>query len=188
MPQPGEDTLPGMHMIVEVGAQLDPDVSWPEGAALTMFAGEPVQLMIFLAHPHELEVQAVSQAPTRFAWVDCEDAGVLAYRLGPILSWSEVPYTPHRSGPEDGMPGVDADPRVRIVLVDRATNIVRALHTVRWPATSMPWPGCAAAIRPPRTWSSTAPKCTASPHPSPRSRYFDGERRGRLVGNRHAAW
>ncbi len=123
-----------MHMIVEVGAQLDPDVSWPEGAALTMFAGEPVQLMIFLEHPHELEVQAVSQAPTRFAWVDCEDAGVLAYRLGPILSWSEVPYTPHRSGPEEGMPGVDADPRVRIVLVDRATNIVRALHTVRWPA------------------------------------------------------
>ena len=122
-----------MHMIVEVGAQLDPEVSWPEGAALSMFVGEPVQLMIFLAHPHELETQAVSQAPTRFAWVDSGDAGVLAYRLGPILSWSQTPYTPHGFGPEEGLPGVDVDATVRILLVDRDTNIVRALHTVRWP-------------------------------------------------------
>jgi len=122
-----------MHMIVEVGAQLDPDVSWPEGAALSMFVGEPVQLMIVLSRPHELEVQAVSQAPTRFAWVDSENVGVLAYRLGPILSWSEAPYTPHWFGPEEGLPGVDVDATVRIVLVDRETNIVRAVHTVQWP-------------------------------------------------------
>jgi hypothetical protein len=122
-----------MHMIVEVGTQLDPELRWPEGAALSMFAGEPVQLMIFLSHPHELEAQAVSQAPTQFAWVDSEHAGVLAYRLGPILSWSEAPYTPHWFGPEEGLPGVDADATVRIVLVDRDTNVVRALHTVRWP-------------------------------------------------------
>jgi len=122
-----------MHMIVEVGAQLDPDVRWPEGAALSMFVGEPVQLMIFLSHPHELEVQAVSQAPTRFAWADSDNVGVLAYRLGPILSWSEAPYTPHSSGPEEGLPGVDSSAKVRIVLVDRETNVVRALHTVRWP-------------------------------------------------------
>ena len=120
-------------MIVEVGTQLDPDVSWPEGAALSMFVGEPVQLMLFLSRPHELEVQAVSQAPTRFAWVDSENAGVLAYRLGPILSWSEAPYTPHWFGPEEGLPGVDVDATVRIVLVDRETNVVRAVHTVRWP-------------------------------------------------------
>ena len=122
-----------MHMIAEVGTQLDPDVSWPEGAALSMFVGEPVQLMIFLSHPHELEVEAVSQPPTRFAWVDSEHVGVHAYRLGPILSWSEVTYTPHGFEPEDGRPGVDPDATVRIVLVDRDTNIVRALHTVRWP-------------------------------------------------------
>lgn len=122
-----------MHMIVEVGAQLDPEVSWPEGAALSMFVGEPVQLMIFLSRPHELEAQAVSQAPTRFAWVDSDHVGVLAYRLGPILSWSETPYTPHWFGPEEGLPGVDVDATVRIVLVDRETNIVRAVHNVRWP-------------------------------------------------------
>jgi hypothetical protein len=122
-----------MHMIVEVGAQLDPDVSWPEGAALSMFVGEPVQLMIFLSHPHELEAQAVSQPPTQFAWVDSEHAGVLAYRLGPILSWSEAAYTPHWFGPEEGLPGIDLDATVRIVLIDRETNIVRALHNVRWP-------------------------------------------------------
>ncbi|MGK5683320.1 hypothetical protein [Actinoplanes sp. URMC 104] len=122
-----------MHLIVEVGSRLDPDVDWPEGAALTMFAGEPVQLMLFLSHPHELEVQAVSAAPTQFAWVDSEHAGVLAYRLGPILSWSQAPYNPHLFAPEDGLPGVDADGVVQIVLVDRDTNIVRALHRVRWP-------------------------------------------------------
>ena len=120
-------------MIVEVGSQLDPDVRWPEGAALSMFVGEPVQLMIFLSRPHELEVQAVSQPPTQFAWIDSEHIGVLAYRLGPILSWSEATYTPHLFAPEDGLPGVDPDGRVRIVLVDRDANIVKALHTVRWP-------------------------------------------------------
>lgn len=120
-------------MIVEVGSRLDPDVSWPEGAALTMFAGEPVQLMIFLSRPHELEIQAVTTPPTQFAWVDSEHAAVLVYRLGPILSWSQVTYTPHPVAPEDGLPGVDADPVVQIVLVDRDTNVVKALHTVRWP-------------------------------------------------------
>ena len=127
------DTLVRVHKIVEVGSRLDADVSWPEGAALTMFVGEPVQLMIFLGHPHELEVEAVTAAPTQFAWVDGEDAGVLAYRLGPILSWSQAAYTPHLYSPEDGLPGVDADPTVQIVLVDRDTNIVRAMHSVRWP-------------------------------------------------------
>jgi len=122
-----------VHTIVEVGSRLDPDVSWPEGAALTMFTGEPVQLMIFLSHPHELEVQAVTTAPTQFAWVDSEHAAVLLYRLGPILSWSQVIYSPHHFGPEEGQPGVDADPLVQIVLVDRDTNVVKALHTVRWP-------------------------------------------------------
>ncbi|MEU4235930.1 hypothetical protein [Actinoplanes sp. NPDC026619] len=122
-----------MHVIVDVGSRLDPEVSWPEGAALSMFAGEPVQLMIFLSHPHELEVQAVTSAPTRFAWIDSDVAGVLLYRLGPILAWSQVAYTPHLFAPDDGLPGVDADPTVQIVLVDRDTNTVKALHRVRWP-------------------------------------------------------
>jgi hypothetical protein len=122
-----------VHLVIEVGSRLEPDVSWPEGAALTMFAGEPVQLMIFLSHPHELEIQAVTAAPTQFAWVDSEHAGVLAYRLGPVLSWSQTTYNPHLFAPEDGLPGVDADPIVQIVLVDRETNVVRAMHRVRWP-------------------------------------------------------
>jgi hypothetical protein len=120
-------------LIVDVGSRLDPDVSWPEGAALTMFSGEPVQLMIFLSHPHELEVQSVTAEPTRFAWVDSEHAGVLAYRLGTILGWSQVPYTPHIFSRDEGQPAVDADPVVQIVLVDRDTNTVKALHRVRWP-------------------------------------------------------
>lgn len=127
------DTLTCVHMLIEVGSQLDPDLSRPEGATLRMFAGEPVQLMIFLSHPHELEVEAVTAAPTEFAWVDSEHVGVLAYRLGPVLSWSEVTYSPHLSAADEGLPGVDADPVVRIVLVDRDSNIVKALHSVRWP-------------------------------------------------------
>jgi hypothetical protein len=123
-----------VHLIVEVGSRLEADIDWPEGAALTMFAGEPVQLMIFLSHPHDLEIQSVTAEPTQFAWIDGEHAGVLAYRLGPILSWSEVPYTPHIFSPEEGRPAVDPDPIVQIVLVDRDTNTVKALHKVVWPA------------------------------------------------------
>jgi hypothetical protein len=122
-----------VHSIVEVGSRLEPYADYPEGAALTMFAGEPVQLMIFLSRPHELEVQAVSAPPTQFAWVDGEHAGILTYRLGPVLSWSEIPYSPHHFSHEDGWPGVDLDPIVRIVLVDRDDQTVRALHEVRWP-------------------------------------------------------
>jgi hypothetical protein len=124
-----------VHVTVEVGSRLEPDVSWPqEGAALTMTAGEPVRLMIFLRRPHQLEVDAVTAAPTRFAWVDGEQAGVLLYRLGPILSWSQVAYSPHLGPPGEGPAGVDPDGVVEIVLVDRDDDTVRALHRVRWPA------------------------------------------------------
>ncbi|GAA2607219.1 hypothetical protein [Paractinoplanes durhamensis] len=122
-----------MHSIVQVGSRLEQYADYPEGAALTMFAGEPVQLMLFLSRPHELEVEAVTAAPTRFAWVDGEHTGILAYRLGPILSWSQIPYNPHLYEHEDGLPGVDADPIVRIVLVDRDDHTVKAMHEVRWP-------------------------------------------------------
>jgi hypothetical protein len=122
-----------VHSIVEVGSRLEPYANHPEGAALTMFAGEPVQLMIFLSSPHELEVQAVTTPPTRFAWVDGEHAGILAYRLGPILSWSQIEYHPHQAADDEGRPDVDADPVVRIILVDRNDHTVKALHEVRWP-------------------------------------------------------
>ncbi|WP_433293869.1 hypothetical protein ACQP2F_31680 [Actinoplanes sp. CA-030573] len=123
-----------MHVTVEVGSRLDPDIDYPAGAALTMSAVEPVQLMIFLSHPHQLEVDAVTAAPTQFAWIDGDEAAVLLYRLGPILSWSQVPYSPHLAEPDDPPPGVDPRGIVQIVLVDRDTNTVRALHRVRWPA------------------------------------------------------
>jgi hypothetical protein len=93
-----------VHSIVDVGSRLEPLADFPEGAA-----------------------------PTRFAWVDGEHAGVLAYRLGPILSWSLIPYTPHLYSREEGWPDIDADPIVRIVLVDRDDHTVKALHEVRWP-------------------------------------------------------
>ena len=76
----------------------------------------------------------MTAAPTRFAWVDGEQAGVLLYRLGPILSWSQVAYHPHFAEPEDGPVGVDAGGLVQIVLVDREDDTVRALHRVHWPA------------------------------------------------------
>ncbi|GAA0552681.1 hypothetical protein GCM10010172_38900 [Paractinoplanes ferrugineus] len=123
-----------MHSIVEVGSRLEPYVNYPEGAALTMFAGEPAQLMIFISRPHALEIDAVTATPTRFAWVDGEHVGILVYRLGPILSWSQIAYTPHASAEEDGVPDVADDPIVRIVLVDRDDNTVKALNEVRWPA------------------------------------------------------
>jgi len=133
--RPPRGYAPLVHVTVKVGSHREPQVSWPdEGATLTMTAGGPVRLMIFLRRPHELEVDAVTAPPTRFAWVDGEEAGVLLYRLGPILSWAQVPYNPHLGSPEDGPPGVGADGAVQIVLVDRDTDTVRALHRVHWPA------------------------------------------------------
>jgi hypothetical protein len=122
-----------VQLAVEVGNRLDPNVSDPESPALTMVAGEPVRLTIALSHPHELEVQAVTAAPTRFAWVDGDHVAVLAYRLGPILPWAEAVYHPQLCTLAGGVPGVDRDPVVEIALVDLGSGEVRALHRVRWP-------------------------------------------------------
>jgi len=119
---------------VEVGSQLDFETSRPEGPVLTMPAGDPVRLMVFLSRPHQLEIEAVTTPPTQFAWVDSEPTGVLLYRLGPILSWAQVPYTPHLDGGEEGPPPcADPDSVVQIVLVDRDTHTVKASHLVGWP-------------------------------------------------------
>ncbi|WP_306207213.1 hypothetical protein [Actinoplanes sp. RD1] len=123
-----------MHTTIETGSRLDPDVALGEGPALTMVTGAPVELLIALRRPHELEVQAVTAAPTQFAWVDGADTGMLLYRLGPVLPWAQVAYHPHLVAAEEGTPGVDAGEGVRIMLVDLDTRIVRAVHRVRWPA------------------------------------------------------
>lgn len=122
-----------MHTIAETGSRLAPGEALEEGATLTMVAGAPVELMIALRRPHDLEVQAVTAAPTLFAWVDGADAAVLAYRLGPILPWAQVPYHPHLVAAEEGPPGVDAGRGVRIILADYDERVVKAVHRVRWP-------------------------------------------------------
>ncbi|WP_305783680.1 hypothetical protein [Symbioplanes lichenis] len=123
-----------MHTTIETGSRLDPDVRLAEGPALTMVMGAPVELLIALKRPHELEVQAVTTAPTQFAWIDGADTGVLLYRLGPVLPWAQVAYHPHLIAAEEGTPGVDAGRGVRITLADLDTRVVRAVHRVRWPA------------------------------------------------------
>ena len=124
----------GVHTILSAGSRLDPSVTLPEGAGLTMVTGAPVELLMALNRPHELEVQAVTAAPTRFAWVDAGAAGVLLYRLGPVLPWAQVTFHPHLAPAADGPVGVDGTHGVRIVLVDRDSRVVRAVHRVRWPA------------------------------------------------------
>jgi hypothetical protein len=118
---------------LRTGSQVDPGLVLPDGAALTMVTGAPVELLISLSRPHSLEVQAVTAAPTRFAWVDGGDAGVLVYRLGPVLPWAQVPFHPHLTTPGDEVAGVDGGQGVRIVLVDRDSRMIRAVHRVRWP-------------------------------------------------------
>ncbi|GAA2480926.1 hypothetical protein [Winogradskya humida] len=120
--------LVGVHMIAEVGSRVDPGVSLAEGARLTMATGEPVRLMLSLSRPHALEVDAVTAKPTLFAWVDADDVGVLVYRLGPIMPWAQVTYQPHRADEEAAVDGRN----VEIMLVDRDSRVVRALHRVRW--------------------------------------------------------
>ncbi len=124
----------GVHTILSTGSRLDPSVTLAEGAALTMVTGAPVELLMVLSRPHELEVQAVTAAPTRFAWVDAGAAGVLLYRLGPVLPWAQVTFHPALVPAAEGQAGVDGTHGVRIVLVDRESREVRAVHRVRWPA------------------------------------------------------
>ena len=124
-----------MHTVLGTGSRLAPEVALPEQAALTMVTGAPVELLLALSRPHELEVQAVTAAPTQFAWIDVTAAGVLLYRLGPVLPWAQVTYHPHLVPAEEGPAGVDGTHGVRIVLVDRDSRVIRAVHRVRWPAS-----------------------------------------------------
>jgi hypothetical protein len=80
-------------------------------------------------------VQAITAAPTRFAWVDGGDAGVLVYRLGPVLPWAQVAFHPQLMPDGAAAAGVDGGQGVRIVLVDRDSRVIRAVHRVRWPDT-----------------------------------------------------
>ncbi|MGW4945599.1 hypothetical protein ACWEOZ_28870 [Actinoplanes sp. NPDC004185] len=123
-----------MHTVLSKGSRLDPDVKLPEHAGLTMVTGAPVELLLALRRPHDLEVQAVTAAPTQFAWIDVGAAGVLLYRLGPVLPWGQVTFHPHMVPAEEGPAGVDGTHGVRITLVDRDSRVVRAVHRVRWPA------------------------------------------------------
>ena len=124
----------GVHALLSKGNRLDPDVALPEHAGLTMVTGAPVELLVALSRPHELEVQAVTAAPTLFAWVDVGAAGVLLYRLGPVLPWAQVTFHPQLVPAEKGTAGVDGTHEVRIVLVDKDSRVVRAVQRVRWPA------------------------------------------------------
>jgi hypothetical protein len=124
----------GVHAVLSKGNRLDADVALPEHARLTMVTGAPAELLVALRRPHELEVQAVTAAPTLFAWVDVGAAGVLLYRLGPVLPWAQVTFHPQLVPAEEGTAGVDGTHGVQIVLVDRDSRVVRAAHRVRWPA------------------------------------------------------
>jgi hypothetical protein len=123
-----------VHTILSTGGRLDPSVTLPERVGLTMVTGAPVELLMALSRPHELEVQAVTAAPTRFAWVDAGVAGVLLYRLGPVLPWAQVTFHPRMVPAAERPVGVDGTHGVRIVLVDRDSRVVKAVHRVRWPA------------------------------------------------------
>ncbi|AGL16045.1 hypothetical protein L083_2535 [Actinoplanes sp. N902-109] len=107
----------------------------PEGAGLTMVTGAPVELLIALSRPHPLEVEAVTAAPTQFGWVDAGAAALLVYRLGPVLPWAQVAFHPQLMAADAGVAGVDGWRGVRIVLVDRDSRVVQAVHQVRWPDT-----------------------------------------------------
>ena len=124
----------GVYAVLSKGSRLDPDIALPEHAALTMVTGAPVELLVALSRPHELEVQAVTAAPTLFAWVDVGAAGVLLYRLGPVLPWAQVAFHPQLVPAGKGTAGVDGTHGVRIVLVDKDSRVVRAVQRVRWPA------------------------------------------------------
>lgn len=126
-----------MHKI-EVGTLYSPTRrQWQETPQLRMQAAG-VELALFYASPTPTEVEAVRHGKAQFAWIDSEHTGMLAFRLGDGVRWSDCPYHPHREQAADpdarvGIPDEWVSTLLTVVLVDAATGITRAILAVSWP-------------------------------------------------------
>lgn len=110
---------------------------WPEGAHYNYRAGAH-ELLVFLARPTAPEIRAIGRGASRFALAVTGQAIALCFAFdGDGLPWSYAPYSWHLvPEAERQLPSAvdDMRPReravCRVILVDAATGILRALRLV----------------------------------------------------------
>lgn len=120
---------------ISVGQPYNPSrTQWPEGAHYNYRSGAH-ELLLFFASPSAAEIKAVRQGAARFALHVRPPVLLLLWSFAPALLWSDAPYSWHLvPGEERDLPSADLDAGkgalLRIVMVDAATGIVRAIRAV----------------------------------------------------------
>jgi len=124
-------------LVIEIGAPYPLPVTKHDGAQYQYWRNFHV-LTLCLTNPRPREVQAVQTGPVRFALTPLRGTPILLFLLFTFpgaMPWSDAPYHP-KLEPPDRWPALDilTDDTIRlapsIVLVDRATAIVKALRVV----------------------------------------------------------
>ncbi|GAB2454399.1 hypothetical protein [Nocardia tengchongensis] len=121
---------------IAVGQLYDPRRRrWaPMPVARITHAG--IHLVLNVADPTAVELEAVQTGEPRFAWVDAPHVALLAWSFGEAIPWTDVPYSPHLEDSGD-VPGIGDKPgtptTVTVVLVDADTGVVRAVRETPWP-------------------------------------------------------
>ncbi|MBF9135232.1 hypothetical protein I0C86_41010 [Plantactinospora sp. S1510] len=107
--------------------------SWNEGTYLRFTAAGP-ELILFFARPSAKEIADLRRGAPWFAWIDSEHVGLLAFKFGTAIPWSDAPYHPGReSEPVTFDHQGDNHLLLLVLLVDADTGIIRAMRQVTWP-------------------------------------------------------
>lgn len=123
-----------MATTLSVGQPYAPGVSrYPECTQYNFRAGAH-ELILFYGSPSKGEVYAARKGTAEFALaLPSPQVIILAHRFGDDLPWSDSPYSWHLVPErERDLPSADLEQsmraQLRVVLVDAATGIVRALR------------------------------------------------------------
>jgi hypothetical protein len=123
-----------MHTL-EVGKLYHPGIRhWPEGGEYNFRSGGH-ELLLRFVRPAAQEVEAVSRGDCEFALASVGDILFFLYRFGKAVRWSDAPYAWHLLPEDQRIPPLHPNTDqtralLRVVLLDAATGIVRALRAV----------------------------------------------------------
>lgn len=108
----------------------------PEHAGYS-YAADGHVLSIFIRSPNRRKMDAIRRGKDQFALVIGPDIFFLLYRFGKAIGWSAAPYwgiiIPNDERAVPAMDWPEGGTVLRVVLVDAATGLVRALRSVALP-------------------------------------------------------
>lgn len=121
---------------VTVGSLYDPQRQRWAPVPIARITRTGIHLILMIANPTEIEVEAVRSGVPRFAWIDAPNVALLAWTFDPGIPWTDAPYSPHleQAGDIPGIEGPAGSPAaIAVVLVDADTGVVRAVREITWP-------------------------------------------------------